>query len=72
MNRSGQVVYSVPETHKQQISNAVWEALSGKDPTNGAYYFYNPDACSEKELAIRKNIGGVTVIGDHVFFSEWN
>ena len=72
VRRNGQVITQVPESLKEQIANAVDRALSGEDPTNGAYYFYNQLYCSEEELQMRENIGGVTKIGFHIFYSQWS
>lgn len=46
---------------------AVMEALSGKDPTNNAVFYYNPKISTNKWM---KNIKkeDIKVIGNHVFF----
>ncbi|GEM_PF-652344 len=48
---------------------AVLEAISGKDPTNKAIYFYNPKTATS---AWMKNVtkGNSKSIGNHVFFSK--
>lgn len=43
---------------------AVWEALGGADPTNGALYFYNPVASTSRWITTRTV---ATRIGNHVF-----
>lgn len=47
--------------------SAVLEALSGKDPSNNALFFYNPQIATSKWM---KNIQkqNVKAIGNHVFF----
>lgn len=46
---------------------AVYDAISGKDPTNEALYFYNPSiaTCSWMKQTEKKDIKS---IGNHVFF----
>ena len=53
----------------QTSYNAVYEALSGVDPTNEALFFYNPSisTCSWMQ-STQKN--DVTSIGHHVFFKS--
>ena len=53
---------------------AVEDACNGMDPTvteafpNGAYYFYNPNHTSWKNLQARKDVASI-VIGNHTFHS---
>lgn len=47
--------------------DAVYDALSGKDPTSNALYFYNPKIASSGWMnAVKKY--NVRFIGNHVFF----
>ncbi|MEG6615502.1 cell wall hydrolase [Peptococcaceae bacterium 1198_IL3148] len=46
---------------------AAQQALKGDDPTNGALFFYNPEACSDKWI---RTLPVITRIGNHVFASS--
>lgn len=46
---------------------AALQALEGDDPTNGALFFYNPDASSDKWI---RTLPVITRIGNHVFASS--
>ena len=56
----------------------LWEEAVrlGLDPevyaAGGAKYFYNPNACSEADLAERANIKCKVQIGNHVFYKVWD
>ena len=56
----------------------LWEEAErlGLDPevyaAGGAKYFYNPNACSEADLAERANIKCKVQIGNHVFYKVWD
>ena len=63
---------------KAECLVAAKEALDGVDPTReatggGAFFFYNPECCSEEQLALRANIpyDNVIIIEDHWFHREW-
>ncbi len=63
---------------KAECLAAAKEALDGVDPTReatggGAFFFYNPECCSEEQLALRANIpyDNVIIIEDHWFHREW-
>ncbi len=59
-------------TPTEMSRQAVVEALNGKDPSNGALYFYNPRTCSKEGLAFF-NSGKLRVtarIGNHTFLME--
>ncbi|MCY6371508.1 cell wall hydrolase [Clostridium ganghwense] len=54
-------------TPDENCYRAVNEALTGKDPTNNAIYFYNPKIATSKWM---KNINksNAKKIGNHIFF----
>lgn len=62
---------------KADCLTAVERALDGEDPTKeitgGALFFFNPDQCSEEELALRTNIpyDKIFIEEDHWFHREW-
>ncbi|MGE5704675.1 MAG: cell wall hydrolase [Clostridia bacterium] len=47
-----------------ECRKAALEALSGKDPTNGALYFYNPRTATDRWIFSRPH---AITIGNHVF-----
>lgn len=53
----------------QNCYDAVYEAISGKDPTNQALYFYNPTiaTCSWMKQTEKKDTKS---IGNHIFFKS--
>lgn len=54
-------------TPTKECYSAVYDALSGKDPTSKAIYFYNPQLSTSSWMNnIKKN--NVKTIGKHVFF----
>ncbi len=64
-----------PETVRNSVRQAVYEALDGTDPTEcigGALYYCNMNALSYDEYEYRKNIGEVKVFGLTTFYREWN
>ena len=70
--RTEWVYEEIPEEMLSEAKQAVYSALDGNDPTNGALYFFNPECTSYDELAMRDNIDGVITIGSHVFYKYWN
>lgn len=52
----------------KECFDAVYEALSGNDPTGDAVFFYNPDiaTCSWMQTVEKSNI---VTIGQHLFFT---
>ena len=52
----------------QECFDAVYDALSGNDPTGDAVFFYNPDiaTCSWMQSVEKHN---VISIGQHLFFT---
>ncbi|OFI06847.1 spore cortex-lytic enzyme precursor [Clostridium acetireducens DSM 10703] len=57
-------IHDIPDSSSYK---AVLEALKGKDPTDKAVFFYNPDIATSKWMKnIRKN--NTKKIGNHVFF----
>lgn len=53
----------------QSCYNAVYEALSGEDPTNDALFFYNP-AISTSSWMLSTQKRDALSIGHHVFFKS--
>ncbi|WP_052807393.1 cell wall hydrolase [Risungbinella massiliensis] len=51
----------------QEAYNAVYQAIQGQDPTNGAIYYYNPKIATSKWMKQRAAKSKTTKIGDHVF-----
>ena len=49
----------------QTAYRAARDALDGKDPTNGALYFYNPETATRVEFFQGRRV--ITKIGDHLF-----
>ncbi len=47
--------------------NAALEALAGRDPTNGALFFYNPRTATDRWI---RTLPVVTRIGNHVFATK--
>ncbi|MGB9803534.1 cell wall hydrolase [Desulfofundulus sp.] len=47
--------------------NAALEALTGRDPTNGALFFYNPRTATDRWI---RTLPVVTRIGNHVFATK--
>ena len=68
---------SLDDGIKADCLTAVKRALDGEDPTReitgGALFFYNPDQCSDEELALRANIpyDKIFIEEDHWFHREW-
>lgn len=67
--RSGKVIHKgipnvVPDTASY---NAVLDALKGKDPTNKAVFFYNPEISTSQWMKDIKKTN-IKTIGNHVFF----
>ncbi|KOF57321.1 MULTISPECIES: cell wall hydrolase [Clostridium] len=57
----------IPVTPNKECYSAVFDALSGKDPTPKAIYFYNPQLSTSSWMNnIKKN--NIKIIGKHVFF----
>ncbi len=48
----------------EKAVEAATQALSGKDPTNGALFFYNPDISKDQWI---RTLPVITRIGNHVF-----
>jgi len=44
--------------------NAALQALQGKDPTNGALFFYNPQTATDNWI---RQLPVIARIGNHVF-----
>ena len=64
-----------PETVRDSVHKAVYEALDGTDPTEcvgGALYYCNMNALSYEELEYRSTIGETKVFGLTTFYREWN
>lgn len=63
---------------KAECLEAAKQALDGVDPTRdatggGALFFFNPEYCSEEQLAMRTNIpyDNIIIIEEHWFHREW-
>ena len=63
---------------KAECLEAAMQALDGVDPTRdatggGALFFFNPEYCSEEQLAMRTNIpyDNIIIIEEHWFHREW-
>lgn len=51
----------------QEAYEAVYKAIQGQDPTNGAIYYYNPKTATSKWMKQRAAKSKTTKIGNHVF-----
>lgn len=56
----------------ESCRRAVVEAINGKDPSNGALYFYNPETSSKEGIRFfnSANLRVTARIGNHVFLTE--
>ncbi|WP_134686674.1 cell wall hydrolase [Brevibacillus migulae] len=54
----------LPAETNEETKKAVLEALSGKDPTNGGLYFFNPELATSSWIWSRPQ---AVVIGNHIF-----
>lgn len=73
-----QVYEDLDPSIKAECLEAAKQALDGVDPTReatggGALFFFNPEYCSEDQMALRANIpyDNIIIIEEHWFHREW-
>lgn len=73
-----QVYEDLDPSIKADCLEAAKQALDGVDPTReatggGALFFFNPEYCSEDQMALRANIpyDNIIIIEEHWFHREW-